>query len=155
MNGVRIERCRDVETPGWLELRKALWPDTARERHRFAMQVQVDDPERYAAFIAYAASGAALGFAEVSLRLDHVNGTTSCPVAFLEGIYVSDRERRHGLGRQLLDAVLAWSALRGCRELASDALLANTVGQRVHRALGFEETERVVYFKRRVPKRET
>lgn len=155
MNGVRVERCREVETPGWLELRKALWPETARERHRFAMQAQVDDPERYAAFIAYAPSGEALGFAEVSLRFDHVNGTISCPVAFLEAIYVSDRERRRGSGRLLLDAVLGWAALRGCRELASDVLLGNTVGQRVHRALGFEETERVVYFKRSVPKRES
>ena len=154
MRHLRVERCREVEAQGWLELRKALWPETARERHRFAMQAQIDDPERHVAFVAYAADGAALGFAEASLRFDHVNGTTSSPVAFLEGLFVRDLDRRRGVARELLDAVLAWAALRGCRELASDVELANTVGQRVHRALGFEETERVVYFKRRVPRLE-
>jgi len=151
VSDVRIERCRDVDAAGWLELRKALWPETPREIHRAEIRAQVDDPERFAAFVAYAADGASLGLAEVSLRFDHVNGTTSSPVAFLEGLYVDDRERRRGLARRLVDAVVAWAHLKGCRELASDALEANLMGQRVHRALGFEETERVVYFKRRVP----
>ncbi len=150
MNDVRIERCRDVDTAGWLDLRKALWPETPREVHRAEIRAQVDDPERFAAFVAYAASGAPLGLAEASLRFDHVNGTTTSPVAFLEGLYVDDRERRRGLARQLVEAVLAWAHLKGCRELASDAQEGNLIGQRVHRALGFEETERVVYFKRRV-----
>ncbi len=154
MNDLRIERCRDTDAAGWLELRKALWPDTPRARHRYEMQARIDDPERYAVFLAYAPGGAALGFAEVSLRMEPVSGTKSSPVAFLEGIFVTDRERRHGVGRRLVDAVLVWAALRGCRELASDALLANSVGQRVHRALGFSETERVVFFKRSVPPRE-
>lgn len=152
MSHLRVERCREVEAAGWLELRKALWPETARERHRFDMQQQIDDPERYVAFVAYAVNGAALGFTEASLRFEHVNGTSTSPVAFLEAIFVSDRERRRGVGRELLDAVLAWAELRGCRELASDVLLANTLGQRVHRALGFEETERVVCFKMVVPR---
>jgi len=36
----------------------------------------------------------------------------------------------------------------GCAELASDAMLDNTVAQAMHAALDFEETERVVYFRR-------
>jgi len=151
VSDVRIERCRDVDAAGWLDLRKALWPETPREIHRAEIRAQVDDPERFAAFVAYAVGGTSLGLAEVSLRWDHVNGTTSSPVAFLEGLYVDDRERRRGLARRLVDAAVAWAHLKGCRELASDVLEANLMGQRVHRALGFEETERVVYFKRRVP----
>ena len=41
-----------------------------------------------------------------------------------------------------------WARARGCRELASDALIDNEISQRTHRALGFRETERVVYFTR-------
>jgi aminoglycoside 6'-N-acetyltransferase I len=37
---------------------------------------------------------------------------------------------------------------RGCTELASDALIDNTVSHSMHRGLGFEETEIVVYFKK-------
>ena len=38
----------------------------------------------------------------------------------------------------------------GWRELASDALLDNEISHSVHRALGFEETERVVFFRKRL-----
>jgi aminoglycoside 6'-N-acetyltransferase I len=34
----------------------------------------------------------------------------------------------------------------GCTELASDALLDNQASHAMHEALGFAETERVVYF---------
>ena len=57
--------------------------------------------------------------------------------------------RRKGVARQLYDAIGDWARARGCRELASDALLDNEVSQRAHRALGFRETERVVYFTKR------
>ena len=33
-------------------------------------------------------------------------------------------------------------------ELASDAALSNTVSRAVHRRLGFDETERVIFFRR-------
>ena len=38
----------------------------------------------------------------------------------------------------------------GCTELASDSPIENVVSHAAHRALGFEETERVVYFRRPV-----
>jgi len=50
------------------------------------------------------------------------------------------------VARQLYAAIADWAKARGCRELASDALVDNEVSQRAHRALGFRETERVVYF---------
>ena len=34
----------------------------------------------------------------------------------------------------------------GCAELASDVLIENAQGLALHGALGFHETERVVYF---------
>ena len=38
----------------------------------------------------------------------------------------------------------------GCRELASDALLDNVIRHVVHRGFGSDETERVVYFRRKL-----
>ena len=43
-----------------------------------------------------------------------------------------------------------WAVDRGCIEFASDVLLQNALGQRVHEALGFEETERVVFYAKRL-----
>ena len=43
---------------------------------------------------------------------------------------------------------LDWVRSVGCSELASDALLENETCHAVHRALGFQETERVAFFRR-------
>jgi len=50
------------------------------------------------------------------------------------------------LARALIAEVERWAVGLGCTELASDAALANTGSHAMHRALGFAETERVVFF---------
>lgn len=105
-------------------------------------------PERFAQFVEYESSGAAIGFVEASLRHDYVNGTDSSPVAFLEGIYVIPRARRQGVAKALVAEVERWAAAAGCSEFASDAPLENAESHAMHAALGFTESERVVYFKK-------
>lgn len=103
-------------------------------------------------FVRLAVSGGAVvGFIEAAVRNDYVNGTSTSPVAFLEGLYVTPECRRRGIARAMVDAVVSWARDRGCRELASDALLDNPGSHAMHRALGFEETERVVCFRRELP----
>ncbi len=41
-----------------------------------------------------------------------------------------------------------WAQAQGCNELASDAALDNLGSQQMHKALGFAETQRVVYFRK-------
>ena len=91
---------------------------------------------------------AVVGFAEASLRHDYVNGCETSPVAFIEGIYVVPERRRQGVADALIAAVEQWARDQGLRELASDALLENSQSHAMHRALGFSETERVVYFRK-------
>ena len=105
-------------------------------------------PERYAQFVACAESSSAVGFIEAAARHDYVNGTSSSPVAFLEGIYVVPEARRNGVARALVSAVERWALGVGCREFASDASIENHLSHTVHRALGFQETERVVFFRK-------
>jgi aminoglycoside 6'-N-acetyltransferase I len=102
--------------------------------------------------LAVLADGAAVGFVEAAKRVDYVNGTSTSPVAFIEGLYVAPAARRRRVARALVESVIEWALAQGCSELASDALLDNTTGQAAHRALGFEETERVVYFRRALRK---
>lgn len=135
-----------LPNPAWLALRQALWPDASADEHLQEMAEQLAAPGRFGPFIAMAADGMPLGLAEVALRTDYVNGTESSPVGFLEGLYVVPAARRRGVARALLQAVRAWAQAQGCRELASDTALDNSVGQAMHRGLGFRETERVVYF---------
>ena len=145
-----IVPCISTAQSGWLDLRQALWPDCPAAEHLSEMQSFVEQPDRYAQFVAYEADGQPAGLAEAALRTDYVNGTSGSPVAFLEGIYVAPQFRRRGIGKSLVNAVVAWARTRGCTELASDALLENAVSHAMHDALGFEETERVVFFRKQL-----
>jgi aminoglycoside 6'-N-acetyltransferase I len=69
-------------------------------------------------------------------------------VAFLEGIFVTPEARGQGVARALVGAVEDWAREQGCTEFASDAALENSVSHNMHRALGFAETQRVVFFKK-------
>lgn len=143
-----IVACSSLEQRGWLALREALWPGGPRSEHLAEMGSFLAQPERFCQLVAYAADGTPVGFVEASLRSDYVNGTSTTPVAFLEGLYVAPLHRRRGVARRLVAAVQQWALARGCQELASDAALDNEVSHALHEALGFEETERVVYFRK-------
>jgi aminoglycoside 6'-N-acetyltransferase I len=143
-----IERCSSLDQPGWLQMRMALWTDATADDHRGYMAISLAQPERFLQLMMYDGKHEPIGFIEGSIRGDYVNGTETSPVGFVEGVYVVPAWRRKGLARQLFAAIGDWARARGCRELASDALLDNEASQRAHRALGFEETERVVYFRR-------
>jgi aminoglycoside 6'-N-acetyltransferase I len=143
-----------IETPDagdarWLTMRLRLWPDGSEAEHLRYMAEGI--ARGHFVSLALAPDGSAVGFVEASKRVDYVNGTSSSPVAFLEGLYVEPGLRRRGVARALVAEVEAWAAREGCSELASDSPLANVAAHAVHRALGFTETERVVYFCRRVP----
>jgi aminoglycoside 6'-N-acetyltransferase I len=140
--------CRTIDQPGWLSLRQMLWPESTREEHLAEMASFLAERKRYVQFMEYDAAGVALGFIEIALRTDYVNGTDSSPVAFLEGIYVVPEARKSGVARRLVAEAEHWAKFMGCKEFASDAPLENTSSHAMHAALGFVETERVVYFKK-------
>ncbi|MBC3952034.1 aminoglycoside 6'-N-acetyltransferase [Pseudomonas folii] len=139
-----IKRCTLLDHNGWLPLRTALWPDSATENHHDKHALL--SSERYLVLTFTHKNGETLGFTEASIRTDYVNGTHSSPVAFLEGLYVQPANRGQSIARQLVAGVEQWAVEMGCTELASDALVENQVSHSMHEALGFEETERVVYF---------
>ncbi len=149
-----IERCRSLDQAGWLSLRQALWPHCTAAEHHTEMSRYLSDPDRFAQFVCYGPTGEPLGFAEAAVRTDHVNGASSSPVPFLEGIYVVPRARRQGHARTLFEAVEAWARRLGYSEVASDALVDNEASHDMHRALGFRETQRVVFFAKPVANHE-
>lgn len=147
---VRIAQATPEDAEAWLELRLALWPGERREEFAAEIEALLVDPGDTVNLIARADNGEAMGFAEADLRRDYVEGCKTSPVAFLEGIYVAPDHRRKGVAAALTRAVEDWGRKNGCTEFASDALLANLDSQAMHRALGFEETNRVVYFRKEI-----
>lgn len=98
--------------------------------------------------VAESSDGRLIGFAEVGLR-SHADGCDIAqPVGYLEGWYVDPAFRRQGIGRALLAAAEAWARTRGCREMASDALIDNEVSQQAHNSLGFQIVDRCVHYRK-------
>lgn len=126
----------------WLALREELWADA-------------DNAVEVAEYFAHPSDGVVLlaehggevvGFAELSVRRDWVEGSTSSPVGYLEGLFVAEAHRHSGVGRALVAAARSWVLENGMTELGSDTELHNLASQAVHAALGFVEVERQVNF---------
>jgi aminoglycoside 6'-N-acetyltransferase I len=91
-----------------------------------------------------------IAFAQCQLRHDYVEGTSSSPVGYLEGIFVSEEYRKKGIAAELLEECEKWAKEKGCSEFASDCELDNTDSLKFHTAMGFEETNRIICFKKTI-----
>ncbi|MFC5757866.1 aminoglycoside 6'-N-acetyltransferase [Rhizobium sp. GCM10022189] len=144
---VEIGTIKDVDQ--WAQLRVALWPHHSLDALRAELVREfLSDSGEAVAFIARSAASESVGFAEATLRHDYVNGCSSSPVLFLEGIYVRPVDRRKGIARLLCNAVADWGRSHCCVEFGSDASLADSESHALHTALRFEETQRVVFFRK-------
>jgi aminoglycoside 6'-N-acetyltransferase I len=129
-------------------MRDALWPDGAGDHS--------EDSAKYLAgrrtnpaevLLACLGSGAPIGFVELSVRA-YAAGCGSDRVAFVEGWFVDANYRRQGIGASLITAAEEWGRANRCTELGSDTQTFNELSIAAHKALGFDEVERVVCFKK-------
>lgn len=132
----------DTKTVAALALQ--LWPEHTLSELEGEFSALLSQSE-CAVFLAFSQERP-VGFAQCQLRHDYVEGTTSSPVGYLEGIFVSKDCRRHGYARLLLTACEIWTKEQGCREFASDCELTNTQSLAFHRNLGFTEANRIICF---------
>lgn len=72
-------------------------------------------------------------------------------VPYIEGWYVDEDLRGCGHGRRLVLAAEKWVVEQGFSELASDSDLENTDSIAAHKALGFDEVDRIVCFLKKLP----
>ncbi|HEY3060765.1 MAG TPA: aminoglycoside 6'-N-acetyltransferase [Chloroflexota bacterium] len=142
----RVRRAQPGDRAEHARMRAALWPDEDVDELADDLQTLLEDPTQVA-FVAERDDGRLCGFAEASVR-KYANSNDESPCAFLEGWWVDADARRSGVGRALVAAIEEWARAQGFTELGSDALLDNTLGHQAHQALGFEERERVVYFRK-------
>ena len=132
----------------WLRMRSILYPGSAPEE----IDEWLDSEQGtllvgVAVYVVDRGDGRLAGFIEIGLR-NYAEGCVTTPVAFIEGWYVDPDLRRHGLGRRLVRTAEDWARARGLAEIASDTTLDNAASLRAHLALGFEEVERQICFRK-------
>ena len=118
----------------WLTLRQAVYHDVAADDHLEERQqfLAADDK---ACLLDHGTDGA-------------IDGCLTSPVGYIEGIYVRETDRGRGIARQLTRHAEQWCRDRGCREIATDAEWDNSAAQRYHLHMGFEETYRVIEYRK-------
>ena len=137
----------------WLRMLFGLYPGSEASDHVPSMDAYFDGRTidylvPSIVLVAERQDGRLGGFLELAVR----NYAEGCRggTPYVERGYVDEDLRGSGVGRALLDAAEAWAREQGYTELASDALLDNHVSHAAHEALGFEEVERAVHYRKRL-----
>jgi len=143
---VKIRKIVERDRADWVRLRDALWPASLSDHEAETADYFGNRLEVPVVFVAEV-DGSVIGFLELEFR-KYAAGCTSSPVPFIEGWYVEPGRQRRGIGRALVEAAEALALSAGYHEIASDAGIDNAGGIAAHRALGYEEIERVVSFRR-------
>jgi len=68
---------------------------------------------------------------------------------------VSEKIRKKGLGKELIEKSYGWFLSKGCSEVGSDALIENEDSISFHKHIGFEEVEKHVVFKKQIHAKQT
>lgn len=145
---MNIRPAESQDASAWEQLRQVLWPSDAGEHAediaRFFAGDRHDPAE---ALLAFDTAGAAVGFAEVSIR-SHADGCDSDRIGYLEGWFVVEESRRRHIGAALVAEAERWARAQGCAEFASDCDITNHVSEIAHNALGFAEVARNICFRK-------
>ena len=141
-----IREITEFDRPDWVRLRDALWPGSPSDHDVETRQYFNEGSTAMVVFVAEV-EGRIAGFLEMDFR-PYAPECVSSPVPFIEGWYVEPAFQRRGVGRALVAAAEERARAMGYTEIASDAEMTNANGIAAHRALGYEEVERIVCFRR-------
>ena len=152
MTGTLVRAAKASDAEALVAMRCLLWPESPDEEHKREIEAELNGEATSTlpkeTLVSVDEDGELTGFLEVGLR-SHADGCDSRqPVGYVEGWFVVEARRGRGLGAKLMRAAEDWARARGCREMASDALIDNGGSQQAHAALGFEVVDRCVTFRK-------
>ncbi|MBU1167448.1 GNAT family N-acetyltransferase [Patescibacteria group bacterium] len=129
----------------WLNLGMLLWPDHSREELRkdFSDTLESHNEE---VFGCKNDQNELIAFISLSIRSDYVEGSSTSPAGYVEGIFVKPDYRNQGIANKLVKMGEEWTVSKGCTEIGSDAEIENVESQKFHKKIGFKEANRIVSF---------
>ena len=144
---VRLATAND--TADWVRMRTALWPEHPEDHPPEIKEFFASPRNDLATFVVEDDNGTLCGFLEAGTR-SYAEGCLSSPVGYIEGWWVDPEHRQQGIGTLLVAAAEEWARNLGLTEMASDADINNDVSQAAHRALGYEEADKLVCFAKKL-----
>lgn len=144
MENAMIKKATEKDLNALAGMAVIMWDSHSTEElvNEFMEILNNDEAQVFLKFI----QNSPVGFAQCGLRHDYVEGTESSPVGYLEGIFVKEEYRHHGYAKELLSACEQWAKEQGCTEFASDCELFHDASLKFHKAMGFQEVNRIICF---------
>lgn len=143
---MNIRKMRKADIKEWARMRLELWPGS--------LDVHICELEDYfsglSIDIVYAVAvdigeKSLAGFMELNIR-NFAEGSRSPKLPYVEAWFIDEAYRGKGFGKQLMSFAEKWAVSQDFSELASDTEIGNKRSIKIHKALGFRETERIVCF---------
>ena len=144
---MEIRVIRPEDQPEWVRLRDLLWPGSIDDHETETRQFFALADDSLVTFVVDRLDGRLGGFIEVGRR-NYAEGCRTSPVAYIEGWYVDADLRRRGFGAALVRAAEQWAHEQGLREICSDTEIDNELSIAAHKAIGYQEEERIVCFRK-------
>jgi aminoglycoside 6'-N-acetyltransferase I len=138
----------DRDFKDWLAMGLELWPDYTKKELELEL-LSILKNKQQTTFIAQDDKEYS-GFINVSLRFEYVEGASSSPVGYIEGIYIKSKYRKQGIASELLKIAEEWALKKGATEIASDTWLKNKSSQIFHKKIGFKVADTIVHFVKKI-----
>ncbi|WDE06686.1 GNAT family N-acetyltransferase [Thalassomonas viridans] len=142
---MKIREATRKDINDWSEMRTKLWPETddghLSEINSFFDEESIDIVKVYLA----EEENEIVGFLELNIR-NFAEGSRNASVPYVEAWYIKPEHQGKGFGKQLMEQAEYWALSLGFTELASDTEIDNALSIKLHKRMGFQETERIVCF---------
>lgn len=148
LENIVIEKVREHHLDAISKMMLKLWPDCDINEEHLNCQ-KIIDANNETIYVAVDAH-LLVGFIHLTIRTEYVEGTTSTPAAYIEGLFVEKGYRKSGIARHLVEAGENWGRSKNCTEIASDTEITNDGSISFHKSVGFKEANRVVCFAKKI-----
>ena len=135
----------------YFELANKLFPDYSKKQLKMDLQHAINAANQETFFAVE--DERLLGFVNVSIRKDYVEGATSSPVGYLEALYIIPQSRMEGIAKQLCQQAENWAKTQGCSQMGSDTWLTNSNSRAFHLKIGFKEEDILVHYIKDIAKK--
>lgn len=139
-----IEKCSVEEISNLVQLAKNIYDgSTEQELYQEFLECLEDSK---CELLLYKEDKKIIGFGQFQIRTDYVEGTSSSPCGYLEGVFVLEEYRRQGIAKRLVEAGEQWCKEQGAKEIGSDCHIDNFESFKFHQQIGFREVSRNIHF---------
>ncbi len=142
---ITYRAAEEVDFPALLKMGEQLW--TKIKKDELATHLHnACNAENKKVILAFTPEEEAAGFSVFSIRTDYVEGATTSPTGYLEGIFIEADFRKMGIAKNFIQQGEVWCKEKGCTQLGSDTWLTATESRKFHKRMGFREEDELVHF---------